>query len=58
MPLSEIIKNLHVGGVYKVVLKNPREDVLADKENIKIQELALSYKEYSSLGVQVLEDEL
>ncbi len=58
LPLSEIIKNLHVGGVYKVVLKNPREDVLADKENIKIQELALSYKEYSSLGVQVLEDEL
>lgn len=47
LPLSEIIRDLHQAGVYKVELKEPTSDVtpIDKKEVIKIQELILNFKE-------------
>lgn len=47
LPLSEIIKDLHTQGVYKVFLKDPTQDVtpIDKKEVIKITSLEISFKE-------------
>lgn len=47
LPLSEIIKDMHTEGVYKVELKSPTEDItpIDKKEVIKIVGLDITFKE-------------
>lgn len=47
LPLSEIVRDMHCAGVYKVELKNPINDVtpIDKKEVIKIVSLDITFKE-------------
>ena len=47
LPLSEIVRDMHCTGVYKVELKNPINDVtpIDKKEVIKIVGLDITFKE-------------